>query len=295
MNCPKCDFEQQDGEVECFRCGVIFAKYKSSHKFYSSLTVQPHKSDIQIQDIAKEGWICLLTGLFLAIVVLISPILSFIFHPLLIIIHELGHTFSGWLFGYPALPAFDFVYGGGITIHGEKNIGILALVYLSFSGLFLYYLKNRTTLILLTVCISLYTLFTFTSLHDVFILFMGHGSELILSGVFLYRAISGSSIVHSIERPLYAFAGFFIELSNIRFSYQLSRSEYHRLLYEEEKGGGHWMDFSRIAEEYLNVELSTVSMLFFLCCFLPPVMAFLACRYKRHGSSLIFNLFRRKA
>ena len=121
---------------------------------------------------------------------------------------------------------------------------------------------------------------------------MGHGSELILSGVFIYRALSGSVIVHPVERPLYAFTGFFIELSNFRFSYQLSMSEYHRFMYEEEKGGGHWMDFSRIAEEYLNVDLSTVSIFFFLCCFLPPILGFLVYRHQKHFNLLIANLLK---
>lgn len=30
MRCPKCNFEQQDGNVECSACGVIFAKYRAA-------------------------------------------------------------------------------------------------------------------------------------------------------------------------------------------------------------------------------------------------------------------------
>jgi len=32
-----------------------------------------------------------------------------------IFFHELGHCVTFWVFGYPAVPAFDFQYGGGMT------------------------------------------------------------------------------------------------------------------------------------------------------------------------------------
>lgn len=30
MICPKCTLEQDDGNAECLRCGIVFAKYKES-------------------------------------------------------------------------------------------------------------------------------------------------------------------------------------------------------------------------------------------------------------------------
>jgi len=32
MICPHCDFDQQDGNIECPKCGIIFAKYRSLHR-----------------------------------------------------------------------------------------------------------------------------------------------------------------------------------------------------------------------------------------------------------------------
>ena len=107
------------------------------------------------------------------------------------------------------------------------------------------------------------------------ITYMGHGSELVFAGVFLYRAISGSSIKLAAERPLYAMVGSFIVLSDMRFAWGLIHDVGARAAYEEAKGGGHWMDFSVLAEQYLHVELTTVAGLFWIACLLPPLAAWL--------------------
>ena len=41
------------------------------------------------------------------------------------------------------------------------------------------------------------------------ILFMGHGTELIIAGLFIYRALSGRSIVHSAGTAAVCASGFF--------------------------------------------------------------------------------------
>ena len=78
-----------------------------------------------------------------------------------------------------------------------------------------------------------------------------------------------------VERPLYAFVGFFIVLSDLRFAHGLMTSAAGRAEYEAAKGGGHWMDFSVLAEQHLNTDLGTVAAFFLLACALPPVGAVL--------------------
>ena len=92
---------------------------------------------------------------------------------------------------------------------------------------------------------------------------MGHGTELLIAGIFFYRALSGAAVVHSVERPLYAAIAFFIVFSDINFSYRLMTSPFARAEYADAKGGGHWMDFSRIAIDHLHVNLTSVAFLFF--------------------------------
>jgi hypothetical protein len=84
------------------------------------------------------------------------------------------------------------------------------------------------------------------------------------------------------ERPLYAFLGFFIVFTDLRFAHRLVNSAAYRADYGAAKGGGHWMDFSRIAREFFHVELSSVAAFFLALCILTPVAAFLIYRYKKY-------------
>jgi len=286
MNCPACGFEQEDGRIDCLKCGIVFAKFKPKEEpNFLELNTQPPVPNVEefvpeIQTIEKKGWIALGSGLGLAILVFASGFFTFVSHYFIILFHEFGHAIWYWVFGYPAIPAFDFMYGGGVTMHQERWMQLVFVIYLGFVYLFYRYRKNSTSLIIITTLVGLYSLFAWTDLHQILCLFMGHGTELLIAGIFIYRAMSGTAIIHSIERPLYGFVGFFVLIVDFRFAYRLMTSTHHRFEYEEAKGGGHWMDFSRIAEEYLHVDLKTVAFLFFLCCFLPLILAYLWYRYE---------------
>lgn len=146
--------------------------------------------------------VSLAVGFVLAIAVLVSPFANMLFSPLASIIHELGHTVVAWSFGYPSLPAFDFQYGGGVTIHAEdQSIGGVGLVYFLLLLTVLWYHKNKLTLKFLAVVALIYSIFAWTELHNIAILYMGHGFELLLSGVFLYRAFTGTAVLEKLERP----------------------------------------------------------------------------------------------
>ncbi|MFC2155039.1 hypothetical protein ACFLRB_00925 [Acidobacteriota bacterium] len=242
------------------------------------------------QSINRSAWQSLGGGLVITVGVLLIPFLTYVFHYMLILIHELGHALFGWLFGYPSIPAFDFIYGGGLTSHQDRKIIIVVIVYLLLAGLFVLFRKNHLTLISLTILIMLYTLSVFTPGHQLIILFMGHGSELAFGGLFLYRALSGSAILVPAERPLYAFLGIFVLFMDMRFAHRLMTSPQFRAEYGAAKGGGHWMDFSRIANEILNVDLTTVAAFFLLMCLFAPIAAYLFFRYREYLSSFFKKL-----
>jgi hypothetical protein len=228
----------------------------------------------------RQARLALGSGCGIALVVFLVPFLNFVFSYLVILVHELGHAVTGWLFGYPSIPAFDLYYGGGLTMHQERQAALLLAVYALF-GLGFYLLRRfRRLQVVLGIIVAAYTLSAFTPMHEVLQLFMGHGAELIFAGIFLHRALDGEKVRTPAERPLYAFAGCFILLSDLRFALRLLFSAEQRQRYEEAKGGGHWMDFSRIAEEYLGTDLETVAAVFLLCCLLPAVLAFLVHRHR---------------
>ena len=230
----------------------------------------------------KQAAISLGIGLALAVLAASVSPLKFIFSYLTIAIHELGHAVFGWLFGYPSIPAFDFRYGGGFAVHRGRSTIVLIGVYAAIAAAGWLYRRNRRMLCMLAALLALHALVAYTAAHHVVILFMGHGAELLLAGVFLYRAMSGRSIVRAVERPLYAFCGLFILICDIVFVHGLMTHRGKRILYEAAKGGGHWMDFSRIAERHLHVDLTAVASFFLLCCLTVPVASFLAFRYQQH-------------
>lgn len=227
----------------------------------------------------------LAVGFGLAVGILLIPFLRFVLGYLTILVHELGHAAVGWLFGYPSIPAFDFRYGGGVTAHESRKIVIVLLVLGALGWAIWYCRRHRPAVTVVASATALYALLAFTPAHRALISFMGHGSELAFAGIFLYRAISGSAIKLDVERPLYAMVGFFIVLSGMRFAWGLIHDAGARAAYEEAKGGGHWMDFSVLAEQYLHVELATVAGLFWIACLLPPVAAWLA--YSRNRISQV--------
>jgi hypothetical protein len=218
----------------------------------------------------------LIVGGALAVVVYLLPFPRFVFHTLITLVHELGHAVTAWAFGTPSLPAFDFVYGGGVTVNQGRSTGLMILIYLGFAALAYWVRENRGYLLALAVWVCAYTLVAFTPLHEAIEIAMGHGSELIFAGIFLYRALTGSACRVSGERPLYAFCAFFILLSDAAFALSLLTSAARVADYEDAKGGGHWMDFSRLADDYAHVGLQAVVFVFLIAVVLVPFAAYLA-------------------
>lgn len=373
MKCPKCDLNQPDTNLECPRCGVIFAKLgftpqpedapgsripppplsqiesipgdkrpsgrPNSHPVPrdgreprrpasasgSAIPVVPPVSHPGQEDapltrrnqqapeadrdlfsvdeeesipeprcLDAKDWLILATGPIIALACMYFFWTRHILNTLMILVHEMGHAIVGWMFGYPSLPAFDLQYGGGVTVHTERWTALLILIYVGFAVLFFLYRKNVWALVLLSLVVVIHGLLAFTSGHEALILFMGHGTELVIAGIFIYRAVSGSKVVHAIERPLYGIIGFYIVLADITFAWGLMTSPAKRAAYGAAKGGGHWMDFSRIAYEHFQVHLTAVAVFFLMCCLAPPILAFLVFRYQEYLHLGISRLARRE-
>jgi hypothetical protein len=221
------------------------------------------------------------TSLLLAGLLISSERLTFLMSPFLTIVHELGHAASAWLFGYAALPAFDFLYGGGVTMQTTDRIPLLLFGLFSGFAYLCYRYRHRdgTSRLLLGVAVA-YCICAFTGLHSALIVAMGHGFELLFAGIFLYRALSGWSCRYSIERPLYGMLGLFTVFYNLRFSYQLLTQAKARLIYEAGKGSILDHDFVRLANDYLHVDLAVVVAGFLLCNLVTPLVVFLLFRYR---------------
>lgn len=213
----------------------------------------------------------LLVGLGLAVGVLAVPFLRFSLSYIGVLVHELGHSAVSWAFGYPALPALDFTYGGGMSLtFGRRPVLVVGFVLVLVLLLGWAWRHPRWRLVAAAV-VGLWILASLTAIHEVVVLAMGHGAELLFAALCLHRALTGDAVERPVERPLYAMVGWFLILEGIWFAWGLLTDPGKRQVYEDAKGGGHWMDFSRLAEDYFGVDLSWVALLFLLACIATPV------------------------
>ena len=219
----------------------------------------------------------MVVGFVAAMLILSVQPVSFMLQIFGTLVHEMGHAAAGWLYGYPSIPALDFTYGGGVTIHEERNLLLRALMYVGLAGFAYAYRANRLTLGLIGAVTLVHAATASVRTHEMLILGAGHGCELLMATVFLYRALTGSACRFAAERPLYACVGFFLLVFDVQFAFRLLTSPVHRAMYESAKGGGHWMDFSRVADEFLHVDLRAVAAVYLAACgiaFLGAVLAF---------------------
>ncbi|MBI5252286.1 MAG: hypothetical protein HY912_22555 [Desulfomonile tiedjei] len=242
----------------------------------------------------RDGWIMLAVGPVIALVSFLFFWVKWTFSVLEILVHEMGHAIFGWVFGYPSLPAFDLIWGGGVTVHVDRSTALLLLVYALLAGLIVMYRRNAAAVAMIFAVIAVHLFCTFTKYHSLLIVAMGHGTELLIGGLFIYRALSGRAIIHYVERPLYSVIGFFMVFSNMALSYRLLTSWSERGAYAAAKGGHMEMDFIRIARDHLNWKLTSVALLFLVLSVLTPFLAYLAVRYEQYIYSALIRLLRRE-
>jgi hypothetical protein len=228
-----------------------------------------------VHGLDTAGWRALAIGLALAVASLIVPLLEMGVGYFVVLVHEMGHAGAGWLFGYPSLPAFDFRYGGGVTTHaGTQSRLIVWGVLAALGALGWAFRGNRLTLGVVACLAALYASLAFTHGHEAVIVAFGHGGELLFAFVFLQRAFTGNACKLPAERPLYAWLGFYVVLYSAGFAWRLATSVAERQKYADAKGGGHWMDFSRLGRDYLDVSLESIAVVFLVLCVLTPALAF---------------------
>lgn len=184
-------------------------------------------------------------GLLLALV----PGVGFPFRALVTLLHEIGHAAAGWILGHPSLPAFDFVYGGGLTSYGEFNRGLALLIAALFVGAGWIYRRNPKTLVLLGVLFLLWLWGVSAARRREWILSgAGHFGELVFAAVFLYRALAGVGWRNpAVERPLGSGIAFFVVGNSLQFCWRLRNDAGFLAWYREGKGGALMNDLEQIA------------------------------------------------
>lgn len=219
-------------------------------------------------------------GLVAAIVIYALPFTRFVFSALVTLFHELGHAIAGWLMGYPSLPAFDFVYGGGFTHMGAFQPMIATLIALAFGYLVWLFRDNRKSMILIG-SIALVWLFFVTRewRRELAVASAGHLFEFILAGIMFYKALSGTGWrVPEIERPLGAFIAFFVQIHSTLFARRLTNDPSFLDWYREGKGGALMNDLEVVALDLkiwlgMNATIEGVAKALLVFSVMPAIVA----------------------
>ena len=192
-------------------------------------------------------WKNIAAGFAAAVVVYAIPFLRAVFSALVTLFHELGHAVAGWLMGYPSLPAFDFVYGGGLTHHGEFRRSVAIAIAVVFAYFAWQFRENRKILAVIGAVFLVWLLFvTREWRREIVFASAGHIGELVLAGIFFHRSLSG--------RALDAFVAFFVQIHSTLFAWRLLHDDAFLGWYREGKGGALMNDLEVIA---LNLHIWT--------------------------------------
>jgi hypothetical protein len=253
MLCPKCGGDNEAATVECAYCGVVLAKAtRSGVRVPRVPRIEPYADELErIGDgrIGPSELKVMGFGLAAAIVVYALPFTRFVFSALVTLFHELGHAVAGWLFGYPSLPAFDFVYGGGITHMGNFQKAIAFAVAGGFFYAAYMFRENKKSMAIVGV-LFLCWLFIVTKewRREIVFASAGHLSEFILAGIMFYKALAGVGWKNpAFERPLGAFIAFFVQIHSTLFAWRLTHDAGYLAWYREGKGGAMMNDLEVVA------------------------------------------------
>lgn len=171
--------------------------------------------------------------------------------------HELGHTALRWLFGYPAFPALDMEYGGGLTYAAPRLMMMQMGVYIALVGCILMARRRRGEILFYALCavVLLHPLLALTRGHEVLILYAGHAAEIALGlGGAWYCLFAGHrpktpylAAGDFTLRTMGAGAGFYLALKNLLLCLELMVSSPLRFTYSLQKGLKEQGDFSWVA------------------------------------------------
>ncbi|MFP5246403.1 MAG: hypothetical protein ACLGH0_06880, partial [Thermoanaerobaculia bacterium] len=188
-------------------------------------------------------------GLAAAIVAYAIPFTRFVFSAIVTLFHEFGHAVMGWLLGYPSIPAFDFVYGGGLTHHGAFRMSIALAVAAGFAYLGWLFRENKKSVAIIAALFLVWLLFvTREWRRELAFASAGHLAEFILAGILFYKALAGVGWRNpDLERPLGAFVAFFVQIHSTLFAWRLTHDTAFLDWYREGKGGALMNDLEVVA------------------------------------------------
>jgi hypothetical protein len=232
-----------------------------------------------------------------ALAVYLVPFTRFVLSAMVTLFHEFGHAVAGWLLGHPSIPAFDFVYGGGITPRMEFKLPLVLLLGGGWLGLAWLVRANRRTVALVGAGFLIWLLFISAEWRrDLVFSSMGHLGELILAGAFFYMALANVGFRQpDAERPLALFIAFFVSINSAHFAWRLRNDLDYLAWYREGKGGMLMNDLESVA---LDIQIFTgaqpgidgVALVLMVASLAPLAVALLLYRHRSKVTRLVSSL-----
>jgi hypothetical protein len=255
QSCPKCGFDRAIERESCACCGVIFAKVRVAEEAPPRWSPAPtpgpapdHGEDDPPRLSSYDLWL-LGGGLVAALLAYAFPLTRFLLSVFVTLLHEFGHALVAWGLGCPAVPAFDFMYGGGVTYHHAFNVPVAVFVGLGLVATG-WWLRRRPRAVVALGVVGVLWLAIVVSewRRGLAISSAGHVAEMIFAGIFLWMALSGRGWRRpEVERPLGAFLSLFVALHTLAFASRLRDDAAFLADYMGGKGGAMMNDLEHVA------------------------------------------------
>jgi len=262
--CPKCAFEQDDATLECGRCGIVFSRWQDARdeellrqaRIRSPLAAFRPPTDDEPTGLTKKHLVILGGSLGAAIVASLLPFVSFVLSAFVTLFHELSHAIAAWLMAQPAIPAFDFVYGGGFTHFKDFQFPLAIFIGAGWTWLGWTFRRNRKSLVVVGVSAGLWLLaISGEWRRELVIAIAGHAGEFIFAGIFFWMVLANVGWREpKIERPVGAFIAFFVQIHSMEFAWRLAHDRDFLSWYLQGKGGALMNDLEIVALD-LNIYL----------------------------------------
>lgn len=189
-------------------------------------------------------------------------------------VHELGHTISSNAFGRFAVPVIV------MTIHFEQSLLAAGAIWALLAFFTWRHRDAKPWVWALVAACVLYPVLAFTTLYDTLSALAGHGAEVLIAGVFLWRGMVGGYF-HEWERPIYATFGCYLWIRNGGIFSRILFNAQFRDFYSSVSFTGGDNDLLMVANKHaLGLSTVTIAMLAFALAF-PALAVALAWRSGR--------------
>lgn len=282
--CPRCGESIPKSTTECPYCGIVIAKYMArcrkplspvppatrdnapspspdvakeanplfvSQKHTPAATTPPH--------ISRSMLVAGSLGVLLSFFWLSNFVLQYFF----ILVHEAGHTAASWALAMPAIPALDFMHGGGQTLTFQKSWLLRLTIYAAWFGFMVWGHRARIRIEILVAGLIVYAGLDLTRLGHIVVTMMGHGTEWIVIVALVFFAFHQHPKTFDVNRALAMMLATWGSVNLCKMGWGIFASPARLAQYKMAKGGTLDMDLDVLHHAW-GMSMETLGLLFAL-------------------------------